>query len=174
MPKEKPSSVVVHRVELQQKERELLEQLTTAYAVKSWSAPFTALLSSPAAQLGLLGAFLAFLSLYLPDGWLEQTAGKTKEEIYDWLETQNIVVGGTLALLVALSGGGALAIIGAGVGGGAIVEGAEHITGPEGPEWAQAETAAENRAIARQWGLAGIIKFATTWNQGKGALEDLL
>ena len=39
MPKAKPDQVIVHRIELQEKEREYLDRVTTGYAVKNTIIP---------------------------------------------------------------------------------------------------------------------------------------
>ena len=56
MSKEKAHKVVVHRIEFQRKERELIEQLTTAYTVNRVATPIVGLLSSPQAMIALAGS----------------------------------------------------------------------------------------------------------------------
>jgi hypothetical protein len=106
LPKNKPDQVIVHRIELQQKEREILESYTTAYAVKSWSKPFVDIISDNSALL-VVSAFVVFFvgdkldKLGLPQDWPEITAGMDASQLRDWLEIQNLVgagIGGSIGL----------------------------------------------------------------------------
>ena len=105
--KRKPDQVHVLRVELQQKERELLDTYTTAYAVKSWSEPVVNILRDVTATVTILGILALLigdkLSKFLPDDWPDLTSEMTKEEIMDWLEIQNLVgagIGGVFGLIL--------------------------------------------------------------------------
>jgi len=105
--KRKPDQVHVFRLELQQKERELLDTYTTAYAVKSWSEPVVDILKDVTATLtilGILGLILGDkLNKILPSDWLEITSGMSREEIMDYLEIQNLVgagIGGVFGLVL--------------------------------------------------------------------------
>lgn len=120
----------VFRLELQQKERELLESYTTSYAVKSWSKPVVDVLSDVTATLTIIGILILLLgdkiSKFLPADWADLTAGMSQEELMDWLEIQNLVgagVGGFLGLLLGGLVGSLLGPFGivAGAGSGAIV-----------------------------------------------------
>jgi hypothetical protein len=104
--KRKPDQVITHRIELQQKEREMLESFTTAYAVKSWSKPFVDIISDNSALL-VISAFVVFFlgdkleKLGLPADWFEITQNMNADEIRDWLEIQNLVgagIGGSIGL----------------------------------------------------------------------------
>ena len=153
--KTKPDRVVVHRIEMQQKEREIAEGLALSMMAKNWSAPLVGILGSPLALATIIGLWIAYLSKYLGDGWIAQNWDATVEEVMDWLEPQNLIVGGLGALIGFVLGGPLGAAIG-GVAGGAAVEGIEHIT-EEGPAWASPEEAAENRAWARRHATAILI-----------------
>jgi len=153
--KTKPTEVIVHRIELQQKEREIAEGLAYSLMAKNFTAPIVGLLSSPLALATIVGLWIAYLSRYLGGGWIEQNWDATVEEVMDWLEPQNLIVGGLGALIGFVLGGPLGAAIG-GVAGGAAVEGIEHIT-EEGPAWASPEEAAENRAWARRHATAILI-----------------
>jgi len=147
--KTKPTEVIVHRIELQQKEREIAEGLAYSLMAKNFTAPLVGILSSPLALATIVGLWIAYLSKYLGDGWLAQNWDATVEEVMDWLEPQNLVVGGLGALIGFFLGGPLGAAVG-GVAGGAAVEGIEHIT-EEGPAWADPEVAAANRAAAKEY-----------------------
>jgi hypothetical protein len=65
MPKAKPDQVVVHRIELQEKEREMLEAYVGGTVVKNAVVPL-----SIAAGVGTAG-YLAYKSLKAAYGWTE-------------------------------------------------------------------------------------------------------
>ena len=65
MPKAKPSQVIVHRIELQEKEREALEALTGGYVIKSVVQPVAI-----AGGIGV-GGYLAYKSLKSAYQWSE-------------------------------------------------------------------------------------------------------
>ena len=64
MPKSKPTQVIVHRIELQEKEREFLEAYSTAQTVKNLAYAGTAV---GATALGYLGYKVAY-KFYSGDG----------------------------------------------------------------------------------------------------------
>ena len=76
--KRKPDQVHVFRLELQQKERELLDSYTTAYAVKSWSEPVVNILRDVTATLTVIGILILLLGdkldRVLQEGWKEITS----------------------------------------------------------------------------------------------------
>jgi len=160
--KTKPDRVVVHRIEMQQKERQIAEGLALSMMAKNWSAPIVGILGSPLAMATIIGMWIAYLSKYLPEGWVAQQWDATVEEVMDWLEPQNLVVGGLGAIIGGIFGsalGPLGTIAGAAVGGvagGAIVEGVEHIT-EEGPAWATPEEAERNREKVKRHALAVLI-----------------
>ena len=72
MPKAKPTQVIVHRIELQEKEREMLEVATAANVAKE--------LGQTVAIVGGIGAasYLAYKSLK-PNGWAEDFVDEVKK-----------------------------------------------------------------------------------------------
>jgi hypothetical protein len=124
MPKPKPDNIVRHELVLGRAERELLDTATTAYTANRVLSPFATLLSSTAGLLLLSGLALSYLERYLPENW----ADRTEEQMFDWFETENLVVGGIGAtaggLFGALFGGLPGAAVGTAAGGifGGIVQ----------------------------------------------------
>ena len=57
MPKRKPDKIIEYRISLQDKEREILDQLSTAYTVNKVGTPLVALISDGSAMI-LVTAFL--------------------------------------------------------------------------------------------------------------------
>ena len=57
MPKRKPDKIIEYRISLQDKEREILDQLSTAYTVNKVGTPLVALISDVSAMT-LVTAFL--------------------------------------------------------------------------------------------------------------------
>ncbi len=93
MPKAKPTHVIVHRIELQEKERELIEPFVKAKEVEQFAK--SAAMVGSAAALGV-GAYVAWWTLDTVYGWgtkakdrMEEIAGKIStpsdeyEEKYD-------------------------------------------------------------------------------------------
>lgn len=64
MAKIKPDRTVVHRIELQQKERELLEGALLAYTVNRVATPTVALLSDVSGMIAL-GGILGAIGIYI-------------------------------------------------------------------------------------------------------------
>ena len=132
MPKVKPDNVVRHELVLGRSERELLDTLTTAYTVNRVVTPITSLLSSTAGLLLVAGLGLAYLEKYLPTYWAEMD----DNQLGDWFETENIVLGtagfGIGGIIGAFFGGP----IGAGLG--ATVGAVTGTMAQEGAEEAQA------------------------------------
>lgn len=100
LPKPKPDEVIRHELVMGRSERELLETITTAYTVNRVLSPFATLLSSTAGVLLIAGLALAYLERFLPEGWPEMT----ETQVFDWFETENLVVGGVFAGLGGLFG----------------------------------------------------------------------
>ena len=131
MTKVPPDNVIRHEIVLGRAERQLLRNTLEAYQFNRFADPIVKGLSDvtfTATIAGLLALILgrALDDLGLDPNWREITSEMTPDQIKDWLETQNIVVGGLFALVVALSGGTALGAVAAGVAGSAAVEGAEY------------------------------------------------
>jgi len=96
MAKSKPTQVIVHRIEFQQHERELLELATAAYAVRSGVAPLVTLFTS--------AEFLTFLTLlleslgvtdWLPDNLAETVGDWGKEGWEQFWDAATIPITGT-------------------------------------------------------------------------------
>jgi len=132
MPKVKPDNVVRHELVLGRSERELFDTLTTAYTVNRVVTPITSLLSSTAGLLLVAGLGLAYLEKYLPEYWPDMN----DQQLGDWFETENIVLGtagfGIGGIIGAFFGGP----IGAGLG--ATVGAVTGTMAQEGAEEAQA------------------------------------
>ena len=172
MAKKNPDSVVEHRISLQTKQSEQLDALITAVQVKAFAGPVVEVLSSPVALAAIIGVILAAASKYLGIDWEDQVEGKTVEQIRDWMETQNLVVGGIFAIIGGLLGGPWGAGIGfaAGVG---TVEGIEHIT-EEGPAWASTEQTEENRRRTKALADAYVVKALSELNIFASKLKSAL
>ncbi len=69
MPKAKPTHVIVHRIELQEKERELIEPFVKAKEVEQFAK--SAAMVGGAAALGV-GAYVAWWTLDTVYGWGEK------------------------------------------------------------------------------------------------------
>lgn len=127
LPKPKPDEVIRHELVLGRSERDLLETATTAFTVNRVLAPFATLLSSTAGVLLVAGLALAYLERFLPEGWREMT----ETQVFDWFETENLVVGGVFTGLGALFGsvfglpGAAAGATAGGIFGGIVQETAE-------------------------------------------------
>ncbi len=137
MPKPKPDNIVRHEIVLGRAERELLDTATTAYTANRVLSPFATLLSSTAGVLLVAGLVLGYLERYLPENWQEMT----EQQLTDWFETENLVVGGigatTGGLFGALIGGpfgAAIGAAGGGIYGGIVQEQAEAAQAGGGPK----------------------------------------
>ena len=77
MPKAKPDQVIVHRIELQGKERELLEVMAVAQATKN--------IVMPVAVVGGVGAasYIGYKSAKALAGWTEDLFDDLKEMVND-------------------------------------------------------------------------------------------
>lgn len=125
MPKPKPDNIVRHELVLGRAERELLDTATTAYTANRILSPLTEVLSSNAGLLLVSTVLLGYLERYLPENWSDMD----DNQLADWFETQNIVLGtagfGIGALLGGLVGGLPGAAIGGGIGAAGGTAGAE-------------------------------------------------
>jgi len=150
MPKPKPDNIVRHEIVLGRAERELLDNATTAYTANRILSPLTEVLSSNAGLLLVSTVLLGYLERYLPENWPDMD----DNQLADWFETSNIVLGttgfGIGAIIGAFFGSvipgpgtAAGAAIGGGVGAGLGTIGAE-----------VGEAAWENPALGAQ-GLYG-------------------
>ena len=83
MPKAKPTHVIVHRIELQEKERELIEPFVKAKEVEQFAK--SAAMVGGAAALGV-GAYVAWWTLDTVYGWGTKAKDRM-EEIADKIST---------------------------------------------------------------------------------------
>ncbi len=130
MPKPKPDNIVRHEIVLGRSERDLLETATAAYTANRVLSPFATLLSSTAGTLLIAYLLLSYLERYLPEGWTDMD----DNQLFDWFETENLVVGSAFAGLFGLIGaiatggnpfGAAAGATAGGVVGGFVQESAE-------------------------------------------------
>jgi hypothetical protein len=71
MPKAKPTQVIVHRIELQEKEREMLETLVAGKTVKNLVEPAVA----------VAGAYVAYKSAYALYNWGDDVYDTVKKNM---------------------------------------------------------------------------------------------
>ncbi len=131
MPKPKPDQVIRHEVVLGRSERELLRNAAEAYTFNKVSTPIVVGLSdvtftATIALLlgGLLGSMIDRMGLDVD--WREITADMTPEQVHDWLESQNLVLGG-IGALIGLFLGGPWGAAAGGVIGGGVAETGEYV-----------------------------------------------
>ena len=150
MTKRKPDQVIEYRVSLQDKQSEQLDALITAVQVRAFAAPLVNVLSSPVAMLGIIGMVLALASKYLGPGWEEKVEGKTTEQIRDWMEAENLVVGGLFAVVFGILFKSPWAGFATGV---TVVEGLE---AGMGPDWTSEEQTEENQKVLGSYAVYGL------------------
>ena len=114
MPKPKPDNIVRHEIVLGRSERELLDTATTAYTANRILSPLTEVLSSNAGLLLVSTVLLGYLERYLPENWSDMD----DNQLADWFETSNVVLGSAGFGIGALLGGLVGGFPGAAVGGG--------------------------------------------------------
>ena len=129
MPKPKPDEVIRHEIVLGRAERELVRDLQMSYTFNRVITPFTDISTGGAV---LLGGSLVLLIDYILDSigldpdWREIIAEMTPEQVSDWFETQNLVLGGIGAIIGGLlTGGNIFGIAAGGAAGSAVAEGFE-------------------------------------------------
>jgi hypothetical protein len=116
--------VIEYRVTLGGKERQLLDEITTAYQVKNIGGTIGNILGNPAI-IGLISlAVIAWVNSKLDPDWEEIIQDMTPDQLKDWLETQNLVGSGIGALIGGILAG-PFGAIGGAVVGGVAVEGGE-------------------------------------------------
>jgi len=89
MPKAKPTHVIVHRIELQEKERELIEPFVKAKEVEQFAK--SAAMVGGAAALGV-GAYVAWWVTDSMFGWMDNAKDKIqamKQQIKDYDSENN-------------------------------------------------------------------------------------
>ena len=131
MPKPKPTEIIRHEVVLGKAERQLLRDAAEAYQFNKISTPIVAGLSDvtfTATVAGLLAFGLAGMldRMGLDPDWREIVSDMTPDQVHDWLETQNLALGGIGALIGLFLGGPFGAAIG-GVAGGVVAETGEYV-----------------------------------------------
>jgi hypothetical protein len=96
--KRPPDNVSILRIEMQQKERELLESAVTAYQIQNISKPIVALLSDVTAMITILGLVGYFIDqkimniLDIPDRQdLEDLYDQTKEQAENYVDAKRSV-----------------------------------------------------------------------------------
>lgn len=96
--KRPPDNVSILRIEMQQKERELLESAVTAYQIQNISKPIVALLSDVTAMITILGLVGYFIDqkimniLDIPDKEdLEDLYDQTKEQAENYVDAKRSV-----------------------------------------------------------------------------------
>jgi len=96
--KRPPDNVSILRIEMQQKERELLESAVTAYQIQNISKPIVALLSDVTAMITILGLIGYFIDqkimniLDIPDLQdLEDLYDQTKEQAENYVDAKRSV-----------------------------------------------------------------------------------
>ena len=93
MPKAKPTHVVVHRIELQEKEREYLEQVVAGQTVKNIVVPV-------AITAGVAGAgYLGYKALNAAYEWGDDIVDDLKREYTDAVEKSQAVASTTGTVL---------------------------------------------------------------------------
>lgn len=169
MPRTKPDRTVIHRVELGGFERERLDTFLVTKQISLIGEPLTRMVSTLpglAALYLVLNALIPNWSFGLSPNALDQeNKSRGAEGIYDYLESQNIILGaaGTAAAgaAVVLTGGLALvpsilALAGGFIGGQLVAEGAEEIL--EDVEIVKETIAPPIRLIKLMLGLRSIAK----------------
>ena len=91
MPKAKPSQVIVHRIELQEKEREMIE--ATLLGARIEGAAKTAVIGVAAAGVGLAG-YSAYWALKKMYNWGVEAAQTFEQETVGTLTGEQSVTGG--------------------------------------------------------------------------------
>ncbi|AXH78798.1 MAG: proteobacterial sortase system peptidoglycan-associated [Circular genetic element sp.] len=116
--------VIEHRITLGGKERQLLDEFTTAYQVKNIGGTVVQAIATPAVGALIISGIVLFLNRYLEPDWKEITKEMTPDQLRDWLETQNLVGYGLGAIIGGLIAGPFGALFGVAAGG-VAVEGVE-------------------------------------------------
>jgi|TARA_R110000823_G_scaffold147015_2_gene277361 hypothetical protein len=115
MPKPKPDNIVRHEIVLGTAERQIVRDAQTAYSINRIASPITNMSASGFVVAG--GAAIVVIDYILdhlgldPD-WREIVEDMTGEQLSEWLDGQNLRIGGLIALVNPLFG---LPFIAAGV-----------------------------------------------------------
>ena len=103
-------------------ERQIVNDAAFAYQFSRIMNPFVGLLSSPVAMISVIALILSFFSKYLPDGLLDAVKDMTIGQIADYLESQNIILGGLFGFFGLFFGGFPGAVLGVVIGSAAAEE----------------------------------------------------
>ena len=131
MPKPKPDNVVRHEIVLGTAERQIVRDAQTAYSINRIVSPITDMSASGFVVAG--GAAIVLIdyilsNLGLDPNWREIIEEMTPEQVSEWLDGQNLKIGGLIALVHPLFG---LPFIAAGVN--SAIPGLAEVF----PSWAQ-------------------------------------
>ena len=86
MPKSKPTQVIVHRIELQEKEREMMETLIVGKTARN--------IVEPAIAVG--GLYVAYKTAYALHGWGEDIVTKFTDRVREGILTDPDLSGATI------------------------------------------------------------------------------
>lgn len=78
------------RITLGTKERQILESAKTAYSFRNISTPIVTAINDNTTLLLIAGILGISLSQILPEDWEDITDGMTQDQIWDYLEIQNL------------------------------------------------------------------------------------
>ena len=101
MPKPKPDNIVRHEIVLGTAERQIVRDLQTAYSINRIASPVTQMSGSGFVVAG--GAVILLIDyildqLGLDPNWREGIEDMTPEQVTEWLDGQQLQLGGLLAL----------------------------------------------------------------------------
>jgi len=116
MPKVPPDHTERVEFVLGKAERQIVNDAAFAYQFSRIMNPFVGLLSSPMAMISVIALILTFFSKYLPDGLLDAVKDMTVGQIADYLEAENIFLGGLFGFFGLFLGGFPGAILGVIIG----------------------------------------------------------
>ena len=81
MPKAKPTQVIVHRIELQEKEREMLETLVVTKAASNVALGINNVTMPIIAGFG---AYTAYMTAKAAEGWFDDEVGPWFKRQWEW------------------------------------------------------------------------------------------
>jgi len=122
MPKVPPDHTERVEFVLGKAERQIVNDAAFAYQFSRIMNPVVGLLSSPVAMISVIALILTFFSKYLPDGLLDAVKDMTIGQIADYLEAENIFLGGLFGFFGLFLGGFPGAILGVVIGSAAAEE----------------------------------------------------
>ena len=122
MPKVPPDHTERVEFVLGKAERQIVNDAAFAYQFSRIMNPIVGLLSSPVAMISVIALILTFFQRYLPDGFLDDVKDMTIGQIADYMEAQNIFLGGLFGLAGLVFGGFPGAILGVIIGSAAAEE----------------------------------------------------